>query len=155
MPAIPWTLPQCVASILAIDTQGWGTGLYLGSTLPNAWLLFDLRLDSVALTGPEVKDWGKLPSYLASFVNPRSASKSWLSYWIEWQIQGHPPDWLTKICYRIKSYGPPRRVEELQLNSATEAVYMFNAIPPIFKWYFSWKQNKQCYHLYGTTKNSE
>lgn len=134
--------------------QGWGTGLYLGRTLPNPWLLFDLRLDSVALTGPEVKDWGKLPSYLASFVNPRSASKSWLNYWIEWQIQSHP------LAGSLKFVAESSRMDlqgggSIQLNSATEAVYMFNAIPPMFKWYISWKQNKQCYHMYGTTKNSE
>lgn len=36
-----------------------------------------------------------------------------------------------------------------------KAVYTFNVIPPIFKLHFSWKQNKQSYHLYGTTKNPE
>ena len=52
-----------------------GGGFYLGSTPLDPWLLFDLRLNLGALTGPEVANWGQLPSYLASFVGPESASK--------------------------------------------------------------------------------
>lgn len=52
-----------------------GGGVYLGSTPLDPWLLFDLRLNLGALSGPEVVNWGQLPSYLASFVGPESASK--------------------------------------------------------------------------------
>lgn len=43
----------------------------------------------------------------------------------------------------------------VQLNLAKKAGYTFNVIPPIFKLHFSWKRNKQSYHLSGTPKNPE
>lgn len=100
LPAVSLTQPR---SRGAVDRPGWGKALYLGSTSTNPWLLLDLRLDSAAPTGPEVNDWGKLPSYLARLVASRPVSKSWLSYWMAWQSQGQPPSRLAQFCFREES----------------------------------------------------
>ena len=73
--------------------------LYLRSAPLDPWLLFNLRLNLVALTGPAVENWGKQLSYLAGFVGPGSVSNPELTDRMRPLLDA-------RICYQIKLYGP-------------------------------------------------